>query len=311
MLSRRNFIQLMCKGAGAIVSGVLISHTSQARTEYESLTILHTNDMHSRIDPFPENSGKLSGLGGIAARAMHIAHIRREAQHVLLLDAGDIFQGTPYFNFYKGEPEIRLMSEMGYDAATIGNHEFDGGMDNLAEQISRAKFPFVISNYDFTGTVMEGKTVPYHIIHRGKIKIGILGVGIALEGLVASSMYGTTQYLDPIAKAREVSAYLKNKKQCDLVICLSHLGYEYSFAKISDCILAKETDYIDLIIGGHTHTFLEKPTIIQNRKGSPVVINQAGWGGVRLGRLDYIFSNKKGSKLLNAQSVILRKQTRG
>lgn len=310
MLNRKDFIRKALWGAGAVLAGNM-PYAAAARIRERRLTVLHTNDLHSRLEPFPENSGSLSGLGGAAARAALIREIREKEPHVLLVDAGDIFQGTPYFNLYHGEPEIKLMSRMGYDAVTMGNHDFDAGVEGFARQLAHATFPVVISNYDFTGTALEGKTIPYFIVRKGGMKIGLLGLGIELEGLVAPAMYGATKYLDPVMTGRRVSAYLKKERQCDLVICLSHLGYAYASSRISDVVLAGETEYIDLIIGGHTHTFLERPEVVRNRLGKEVLIHQVGWAGVRLGRLDFRLDSKNSSRLVGVQSVIVGKQTIG
>jgi len=273
------------------------------------LTILHTNDTHSRIDPFPMDGGRNQGLGGVASRAHIIKKIRSEEENVLLLDAGDIFQGTPYFNLYNGEPEIKAMAAMGYDAATIGNHDFDAGIENLALQMQKhASFPMVISNYDFNGNAMESVYRPYKIVKKGGLQIGILGVGIEMDGLVPQNLIGGTRYLSPIEKANEVAALLK-KKKCDLIICLSHLGYSYNYNKVSDLVLAKETENIDVIIGGHTHSFLEKPTIVKNKMGEDVVINQVGFAGIILGRLEFIFEESKQKKLVNSSSLLVSKKS--
>ncbi len=310
MQNRRSFLKHTLLGSGLLVANNF-PFENLAASNIQRLTILHTNDVHSRLEPFPMDGGKYEGQGGVAMRAALIEKIRREEQHVLLLDAGDIFQGTPYFNLYKGEPEIKAMSMMKYDAATMGNHDFDAGVEGFAKQLPHANFPIVIANYDFTETALEGKTKPYQIFTKGKIKIGVFGVGIKLKGLVPEDAYGRTKYIEPIQIAKSISEKLKKKEKCDLVICLSHLGYSYNYNKVSDMILAKETEHIDLIIGGHTHTFLDRPTVMKNKIGKEVVINQVGWGGLRLGRLDYIFDSKKSSNLSNAQSVILNKQTNG
>ncbi len=303
MLNRRNFITQAAMAAGAVMAGPSIGRAAGLFDEGTKLTILHTNDVHSRIDPFPMDGSRNQGTGGVAARAALIGQIRQQEEHVLLLDAGDIFQGTPYFNVYKGEPEIRSMSAMGYDASTIGNHDFDAGLDNLVMQLKRhASFAMIISNYDFSGTVMEHVYHPYKIFKKGRLKIGVTGVGIELKGLVPENLSAGTKYLDPVQKANETAALLK-KKNCDLVILLSHLGYKYSENKISDVELAKETENIDLIIGGHTHTFLEKPDTRKNKNGEDVVINQVGWAGIQLGRLDYQF-NRGGNKKITAVTPI-------
>jgi 5'-nucleotidase len=310
MLSRKKFIKQAALSAGAIMAGPAIAEAA-TYLALQKLTILHTNDVHSRLESFPMDGGRNQGLGGVAARAAIIEKIRKEEEQVLLLDAGDIFQGTPYFNIYKGEPEIKAMSAMGYDACTIGNHDFDAGMENLAAQLGKhANFPMLVSNYDFTGTAMEHRTKPHTIFKKGKLKIGVLGVGIEMKGLVPENLYKETKYLDPVQRANEVSEQLKKKEKCDMIICLSHLGYQYKgYAKVSDEILAKETENIDLIIGGHTHTFLDKPVVLKNKKGADVVINQVGWAGIILGRLDFEFSKFSGKKMSNSHSISVIEKT--
>ncbi|OJW84871.1 MAG: metallophosphatase [Bacteroidetes bacterium 46-16] len=310
MATRRTFIKKAAAGSALLMAGGF-PYESLAAERSQKLTILHTNDVHSHLEPFPMDGGKYQGQGGVAQRAALVEQVRREEEHVLLFDAGDIFQGTPYFNLYKGEPEIKAMSMLQYDASTMGNHDFDAGIDGFAKQLPHANFPILIANYDFTNTPLEGKTAPYTTIKKGKLKIGVFGLGIELHGLVPESAYGNTKYIDPVMTANTVAEKLKKREHCDMVICLSHLGYQYDSNKISDMVLAKETDNIDLIIGGHTHTFLDKPVPVLNKSGKETMINQVGWAGLRLGRLDYVFDSKKSSKLSNAQSVIIIKQTRG
>lgn len=311
MLNRRDFLRKAGIGGGLMLAGAFPYEAFAGLRKPTKLTILHTNDVHSRLEPFEEDAGKYAGQGGVAARAALIAAIRAEEEHVLLLDAGDIFQGTPYFNLYKGEPEMKAMAAMRYDAATMGNHDFDAGVEGFAKQLVHASFPIVVANYDFTGTVMEGKTAPYTTIKKGDVKVGIFGLGIQLRGLVPDDAYGSTQYLEPIQMAQSTVDRLRKREHCDMVICLSHLGYDYDYKKVSDKILAKETSGIDLIIGGHTHTFLEHPTTIKNKKGENVLINQVGWAGLRLGRIDFAFDHKKNASLSNAHTVVVRKQTIG
>ena len=308
MLNRRDFIRKAGIGGGLLLTGSF-PFASLAATPLR-LTILHTNDVHSRLDAFPADDRRYASQGGVVARAALINKIRTEVEHVLLFDSGDMFQGTPYFNLYKGEPEIKAMSMMGYDAATMGNHDFDAGVEGFAHQLPHARFPVRTANYEFTGTALDGKTIPYTIFRKGDLKIGVFGLGVKLKGLVSDEACKGTKYLEPIQVARTISEKLKKKEKCDMVICLSHLGYEYAFPKVSDLILARETEYIDVILGGHTHTFLDEPTMIKNKIGNLVTINQVGWGGVRLGRLDFLFNSKKGTNLSNAQSVIIGKQTR-
>jgi 5'-nucleotidase len=211
-----------------------------------------------------------------------------------LLDAGDIFQGTPYFNYFGGELEFKLMSMLNYDLATIGNHDFDNSIDGLYKQLPHAKFNFVSANYDFKNTVLDTHVKPYQIFIKEGIKIGIFGLGIELTGLVSPKMYKETVYLDPIEIAQDMSRILKEEQQCDLVICLSHLGYYYKRnpTTISDLNLAKLTKNIDLIIGGHTHTFLPKPTIVKNSVHENMLVNQVGAYGINLGRIDFYFDNE-------------------
>lgn len=296
--------------AGSFLAGKsLLTELIAEEKEYK-LTVLHTNDVHSRIDPFPMDGGSNQGLGGVAARAEIIEKIRREEENVLLLDAGDIFQGTPYFNIYKGEPEIKAMSSMKYDATTIGNHDFDAGLENLAAQLkNHASFPMLVSNYDFAGTPMEYTYQPYKIFKKGRIKVGVFGVGIEMAGLVSENLSAGTKYLDPVVKGNEMAYLLRKEKDCDLVICLSHLGNTYAGNKVSDKQLANESENIDLIIGGHTHTFLTAPIVYKNRKGNDVLVNQVGWAGINLGRLDFNFSKYSKKKLLQASSITVTKKT--
>jgi 5'-nucleotidase len=203
-----------------------------------------------------------------------------------------MFQGTPYYNLYKGQAEIEMMNLLGYDVGTLGNHDFDNGIEALASNLRHAKFPLVNCNYNFKNTPLSGKIPDYKIIRRGNLKIGILGVGIQLDGLVLKSLYGNTEYRDPITHANRIANYLRKSKKCDYIICLSHLGYRYKDNKVSDIILARETENIDLIIGGHTHTFLKKPLELQNKKKKLVLVNQVGWGGIELGKINVQFTQK-------------------
>ena len=284
-MNRRFFIRKAAVGTGLLLVPQLASATGRPSP---TLTILHTNDWHSRIEAFPDDGGRNAGRGGAIRRMRLIERVRAEVPNVLLLDSGDIFQGTPYFNFFAGELEIKLMSQMGYDAATIGNHDFDGGMENLARQLRHAKFPMLSANYDFSQTVMQGKTQPYTIVKRGGVRVGIFGVGIELNGLVPAKLYGGTDYQEPIEVANRTAQLLRDKK-CDLVVCLSHLGFRYRDDKPDDVKLAGASKDIDIILGGHTHTFLDAPVRVPNRDGVPVIVNQVGFGGLRLGRLDLSF----------------------
>lgn len=254
------------------------------------ITILHTNDVHSHIDPFPTSHSQYPNLGGVARRATLVQQIRNENPNTLLFDAGDIFQGTPYFNFYGGELEFKLMSKLNYDASTIGNHDFDNGIDGLLAQMPHATFDMLSANYDFSNTVMEGYVKPYKIYTVDGIKIGVYGLGIALDGLVTKRLYKETRYLNPFEIALDMERQLKEEEQCDLIICLSHLGYDYENPqRPSDTQLAQQTYHTNLIIGGHTHTFLERPDVRINKNGDSVLVNQVGCYGLNLGRIDFHF----------------------
>ena len=301
MASRRLFI----KQSGLSAIGLsLLPQLSFGNNKDIKLTILHTNDMHSHIHPF--TSGRNKGLGGMAQRAALIKQIRKQEEHVLLLDAGDIFQGTPYFNFYGGELEFKLMSEMKYDAVTLGNHDFDNGLEGLKKQLPHANFPFLIANYDFSDTILNDTFKPYKVFRKGDLKIGVFGIGIELEGLVPKKLYQNTVYQDPIEKANYYATLLKKKEKCDLVICLSHLGFKYKTDKLSDMTFVSQTRDIDLIIGGHTHTFLKKPVTQLNLDKKEVLINQVGWAGINIGKIDFHFSQIADEKKVFGKSIIVK-----
>ena len=308
-MKRREFIEKTAAttaflGLGLTLSGFKSQEIGNGKIKH--LTILHTNDVHSYIDAFPSNHPKNPNMGGVARRATLIESIRNENPNVLLLDAGDIFQGTPYFNYYGGELEFKLMSMMGYDAATMGNHDFDNGIDGFNAQLPHATFNFVSANYNFKNTVLDGIVKPYSIFYKDGIKVGVFGLGIKLEGLVDKKHYKETVYNDPVAVSQDIVRILKHEKKCDLVICLSHLGYKYKddTDKICDLTLAKLTQDIDLIIGGHTHTFLDKPTVVKNAVDQDVLINQVGCYGLNLGRIDFYF-DYDASKTISGKSIII------
>ena len=258
----------------------------------KKITVLHTNDVHSHIDPFPKNDPLNPSGGGVIARANLINQVKKDNPHTLVLDAGDVFQGTPYFNFFGGELELKLMSKMGYNASTLGNHEFDNGMEKLSKVLKHANFSFLNSNYTLKNTPLENKIKSHEIFKINGIKIGVFGLGIELEGLVEKKLYKGIKYLNPIEISKDISDDLKYNHNCDLIICLSHLGFSYSKDKniMCDLILAKQTKNIDLIIGGHTHTFLDEPVKVKNLENKDVIINQVGCFGINLGKIDFYFS---------------------
>ncbi len=305
MQSRRKFIQKTALGATFIgLGGTSLSSFSKPKETH--ITVLHTNDVHSQIEPLPQNHYKYPGLGGFSRRATLIENIRKENPNTLLLDAGDIFQGTPYFNYFGGELEFKLMSVLGYDVATLGNHDFDNGIDGLLSQLPNASFDFVSANYNFTNTDLNGFIKPYKTFVKAGIKIGVFGLGVELDGLVSKLLYKETSYLNPIEIAQDTVRNLKENEHCDLIICLSHLGYFYKNNpnKVCDIQLARKTKDIDLIIGGHTHTLLAKPTIEKNSIGEKVLINQCGKSGVAMGKIDFYFS-KNAVKNSNGRTIIV------
>ena len=298
-MNRKEFLKTVGGGTLALSLAPNLVFASQKsildKNAAYKLTVLHTNDQHSRIEPIDSSYSRNPNQGGFARRATLIQQIRNQEKNVLLLDAGDIFQGTPYFNFYGGELEFKLMSMMGYDAATMGNHDFDNGLDGFLKALPNAKFPFITSNYDFSNTILDGKTEKYKIFKKDGIKVGLFGVGIELDGLVGKKQYQETKYLNPVEIAQHYADFLRKEKGCDLVICLSHIGYDYrdDADKISDKKLAAQTDNIDLILGGHTHTFLPEPQSFTNKSGKNVLVNQVGWAGLLLGRIDFYFDKNK------------------
>ena len=303
-MQRRDFLKHTTAAAGLIgLSGLGLQSFAPKQ---KCITILHTNDVHSHIDPFGPDDGRNANKGGVARRASLIDALRKDNPNTLLLDSGDIFQGTPYFNYYGGELEFKLMSKLKYDLATIGNHDFDNGIDGLYAQLPHAKFEFVSANYDFKNTVLDTHVKPYKTFIKDDIKIGVFGLGIALEGLVDKKMYKETKYLDPTEISQDMSRILKEEEDCDLVICLSHIGYHYKNnpERISDLNLAKATRNIDLIIGGHTHTFLPKPTIVKNADGKNMLVNQVGCYGLYLGKIDFYFDTS-GEKSSEGTTIVV------
>lgn len=260
-----------------IMLGLALAIVSCA-PQADHLTILHTNDTHSQIEP------KANDQGGYARRMGLIEKEREADKNLLLLDAGDFCQGTPYFNFYHGRIELDAMNRMGYDAATLGNHEFDNGLDTLAAVLKTAHFPIVCANYDFTGTPMEGVVKPYTIVHRAGIKIGIFGLGCDPKGLIADKNFEPAVYLHPYAVAQEMADKLQ-AKGCDVVICLSHLGtYPKPGDEVCDVAMVGKTRGIDVVIGGHTHKMYDNLRV-ENMDGKPIPVCQMGKSGVYLGKI--------------------------
>ncbi|MBO5014041.1 MAG: YmdB family metallophosphoesterase [Paludibacteraceae bacterium] len=243
----------------------------------DTLTILHTNDTHSQVEPIA--AGKRDGNHAGYARRLGVIQQERAADpNLILVDAGDFCQGTPYFNFYHGRVEIDAMNRMGYDAITLGNHEFDNGVDTLATILKNAQFAVVSANYNVLGTPLEGIVKPYTVLTRAGVRVGILGVGVNPEGLIATKNFAPVQYIEPFAAAQKAATELKTKHHCDLIICLSHLGTD------TDEKLAQQTQYIDVIVGGHTHKIITNH-YVENLDGDTVLLAQMGKSGARMGKI--------------------------
>lgn len=292
-MKRRTFLRNSAIVGSGLGLGAFFPYNTSLAASYTRITILHTNDTHSRIEPFPDNAPRNAGMGGVARRAALIKQLRAENPHSLLLDAGDIFQGTPYFNKYNGALDLQVMSKMGYDASTIGNHEFDNEVKGFEDVMHHANFPFVSSNYDF-GTTQMGLNIQKFILRQiNGVKIGIFGLGISFENLVLPDLHKGVTYHDPLEVSADMVSHLKNYHHCDMIICLSHLGYRYRGSRISDQIVANEIEGIDLIIGGHTHTFMPEPEKVEKPNGSVTWISQVGFAGIILGRMDFTFNKDK------------------
>ena len=304
-MNRRNFIIKSITGISAFGLGASPLKLL-AGEDFVTISILHTNDLHCHIEPFSDGNDNIAGKGGLARISEMVKKVRAENRDTLLFDAGDMFQGTPYYNYFQGGLMMKLMTAVGYDAGTIGNHEFDDGLQGILDSLPEAGFPIINSNYDFSDTILAGRLPRWKIFKKSGIRIGVYGLGIELKGLVADKNFGKIIYNDPLIVAAEMESFLKGRGKCDLVICLSHLGLRYRESKVSDLILASETSMTDLIIGGHTHTFLEKPIIEKNKAGKQVIINQASWGGLVLGKIDFTFERSKQKKQMAAvQNLII------
>lgn len=268
---------------------LLIGMSAQQKVK---LVILHTNDTHSQLEPTDTNAIRNQDMGGYARRMGLINQIRQQEEQVLLVDAGDFSQGTPYYNFFKGRVEVEGYNMMGYDAITLGNHEFDNGMDTLSSILSLADFPVVISNYDVSKSSLSAYVKPYIVLKKGKIRIGIMGLGINPVGLIMENNYKGIGYKDPVKTAQDISSILKKRERCDVIVCLSHLGSDVTSTNINDFDIARQTEYIDVIIGGHSHTLLENVKT-PNVKGKKVLIAQMGKSGLYLGRIDLLLTASK------------------
>ena len=301
MSNRRDFLRNISVAGLFLGTGMIPKEVAAKKNGLQKITILHTNDLHSRIEPFPKADPEYGGLGGFARINALVKKIRKEEELVLLFDAGDVYQGTPYFNFFEGEAEFKLMSKMGYDAGTLGNHEFDNGIKGISSKMKHLNFPLLNANYDLSDTELDGRIPDYKIFDKGDLKIGVFGLGVDLDGFVEPKNRGSISYIDPVDVTEKMVSILKDQIGCDLVVCLSHLGIKSFSDGDYDRDLAKRSRGVDLIIGGHTHTLLETPERILNNEGEEVLINQVGWAGIALGRIDFYIDKENKTKLASSK----------
>jgi 5'-nucleotidase len=293
MTTRRDFL------GASILAGLSLSVPNGGRSlslpARALITVLHTNDTHSQIDPILDNDKTYPGKGGVARRATLVKRVRKQNPNTLLIDAGDVLQGTPYFNFYKGEVEYKAMSLIGYDAGTIGNHEFDNGVEALAKAYQFANFDIVSTNYNVRGSALESRVKPWVVKQVGGLKVGLFGMGIRPEGLITSDNFKPLHYLDPVKTVGEVTKLLREQEGCSLVLGMSHLGYyaEPKPNEVGDSQVAAQVDGIDFIASGHTHTFMQKPVLQKNPSGKDTIIFQVGRSGIYVGRIDFTLRDGK------------------
>lgn len=260
--------------------------------EKVKLVILHTNDTHSQVEPTEKSSSKTADMGGYARRMGVINQIREQEKNVILLDAGDFSQGTPYFNFYNGRVEIDALNKMKYDAITVGNHEFDNGIDTLAVILAKANIPIISSNYQIDSTPLKDLIQPYMILKKAGLKIGIMAINVEPKGLIIESNYKGLVFKNALQSAIDMSTFLKKEKKCEVIICLSHLGADTTKNEINDFEIAHKTRYIDVIIGGHSHSMITNNTV-KNVAGKPIVIAQMAKSGLYLGKVELKLEKKK------------------
>jgi len=307
MTSRRNFL------GTSIAAGLSLSFPKELRSLYAHpraaiwapllepkkgetlITVLHTNDTHSQIDPILENDKTYAGKGGVARRATLVKRVRKENPNTLMLDAGDVLQGTPYFNFYKGEVEYKAMSLIGYDAGTIGNHEFDNGVESLAKAYQFANFDIVSTNYDVRGSALESRVKPHVVKEVAGLRVGLFGMGIRPEGLITPDNFKPLKYLDPVSTVRGAVKLLREQERCALVLGMSHLGYYPNPQRdeVGDTQVAAQVEGIDFIASGHTHRFMEEPVLQKNPAGKNTIIFQVGRSGIYVGRVDFTLRDGK------------------
>ena len=322
MITRRGFLQASLAGSAVVISPRSFLSTPMwsaigaplldVLPGEKLITLLHTNDTHSQIDPLPANDRLYPDKGGVARRATLVKRVRKENPNTLVIDAGDVFQGTPYFNFFKGEVEYKSMSLIGYDVVTLGNHDFDNGVDALAAAMKFANFEFVSSNYDVRGTPLESRVKPYVVRVIGGVRVGLIGLGISPDNLITPENFKGVKYLDPMKAASGMVKILRERERCTLVVGMSHLGY-YPTPKgneIGDTQVAAQVDGIDFIASGHTHTFMKQPVLTKTPSGGNTIIFQVGRSGIYVGRVD--MKIRDGKVIASAARLLdLRDETLG
>ena len=315
MINRRHFLKTSIITGAALAVPDTFSKLLRANTAIHEpllevaagetlITILHTNDTHSQIDPIDQNDRQYGGKGGVARRATLVKRIRKENPNTLMIDAGDVFQGTPYFNFFKGEVEYKSMSLIGYDVGTLGNHDFDNGVAALAAAMKFATFDFVSTNYDVRGTPIESRVKPYVVKTFGDVRVGLFGLGISPDNLITPENFKGVKYLDPVRMTRGVVRLLREQEKCQLVVGMSHLGYypNPKGAEVGDTQVAAQVGGVDFIASGHTHTFMDKPVLTKNPDGKDTIIFQVGKSGIFVGRID--FKMKEGKVIASAGRLL-------
>ncbi|MFH1807323.1 MAG: metallophosphatase [Pseudomonadota bacterium] len=290
-LGRRRFLHGLAAGAGSVVAGPLIRVARASEPVVGTVTLLHTNDTHSRIDPFPEGSGRHANRGGVARRTSLIRRVREVWPETLVLDGGDFFQGTPYFNRFKGEIEVKTLQAMGYDAVCIGNHDFDLGVEGLVAAMKHGRFPLLNANYEIQNPALRPLVKPYIVKQLGAVRVGVFGLGVALDGLVNPKQCQGVSYRDPVAAARAAVEELRVDHGAHMVVAVSHLGFNGVLGEPGDQDWPREVKGVDYVVGGHTHTFLDAPRGVRyGRGGWETLVMQVGFAGINVGRADFDIS---------------------
>ncbi len=284
-MKRRDFI----KGLGILAGTTALARPMDWLFPKENtLHIIHTNDIHSHIDPFPKTDRRYPDMGGYARRATLFKKLRHRYQNTLFVDAGDVFQGTPYFNYYEGKLDYELMSKLGYEIGTLGNHDFDNGVDKLLAAMEKCNFKMVNANYKISNPLLRNRVKPFTIVNRAGSRIGVFGLGVTFKGLVTPDHHLGLEYTDPVAAAQKTAKNLRENEHCNVVICLSHLGIDGASGEPGDIQLARQVDGIDVIIGGHSHTFMDSPMMVSTPSGWTTLIHQVGWAGIWVGHVKVV-----------------------